>query len=706
MNTSLNNKRDIITIWWYWLEVTQLLSEVWDCLNDITQDSFNLILSKEKELRKLFWWKWYNILLLRELAKKWWFKVPHTEFITTDFHRKLFKVDIQEEQNFQKKRFDEFLNNINNNDKTKQKRKIYDFLKKDPQLIKVLLNDISVEELQNKYKILLDIYCDINDCDFESIKINEFVFKSYQIIDWEKIEFSSITIDSFLNEFKTTILLWLGFIREKTYDEFVSETKYWRLTYQDNSENETIDEYLEDKAYYYTSAIDLEEQAESFLNSWSEIVLSKQEEAYLKEIFDRFSNSKYLAIRSSADVEDGWKNNYPWIFYTWFCRASDFETFKSEIIKVLKSYKWKKVKAYQQQMWLSDNILMWIVIMDIPWDKYNDIWFDEPITDFVSWPVYLPERKEKWINEELYYPDWWWVITADNLSDDTFIRIKWVKWMPTTVTSDTNQAIIVDIRKWNWKILWYENQPWNYCYYIQTWVAWLNKKWKIKYHLEVIHENEDLPKWDIKQYMCYNELNEASDYTGCNFLSFSLEQYKRLSEIYSKLEQKYWSQLELEFVVHNNEVYIIQSRKVLSNFIKPNNIIKPQEEFINELILWKENIASSMWYINNEELDVCYFFSSVWADLYDKMDKMEEKSDWYFIVLDWFSWVLSIRKDRFSNLKCVVVKWFKWLWTHALMILREAWIPVISVNKETRLSVLRWKYKVYVNGSNWAMIYR
>jgi len=57
-------------------------------------------------------------------------------------------------------------------------------------------------------------------------------------------------------------------------------------------------------AYSYECSYDLEKQVDNFLGDINEVILKPEEEEYLKEIFDKFSNSKFIAIRSSANVED------------------------------------------------------------------------------------------------------------------------------------------------------------------------------------------------------------------------------------------------------------------------------------------------------------------------------------------------------------------------------------------------------------------
>ncbi len=686
-------------------EVGEILQLVSQQSKETLSDSFNLLLEREKELIQLLWWKWYNTLLLIELSNELWFKVPHTELISTDFYKKLFNVWNDDEQFKSESDFSNFLNEIDVEDNNKKKTSVEKFLKTNIDVTKAVLKKITLEELKNKYSILLELYCDINWYDFHSTEINEESIDFFYIWDdWEKYEYSSTSIDWFIKKFNTDILFKLWYIKEKTYEELMWKSGSW-------------DRY-DDMAYSYECSYDLEKQVDNFLGDINEVILKPEEEEYLKEIFDKFSNSKFIAIRSSANVEDWWKYNYPGIFYTWFCATDDFESFKLEVIKVLESSKSEKVDDYQKQRNLDDEVIMWIVVMDVEWEKYNDIWFDKPISNFLEWPVYLPMRKKEWSVEKLFYPDGGWVVTADDLVDDSFIRIKWVKWMPTSVTSTTNQEIVADVQKDNWKILGYENQPWDFNYYKQTWVAGINSEWKIRYHLEALYESDVLREWGIKVNMCYDDFNNSGWLKNINFLPFSQDQYKKIACIYTALEHKYWNSLELEFVVNNWDIYILQSRKTISNFVKPDNIKRPNEQLVWEVLLWKNDIISSMWYIDNEEIDIISIEPIRTEEhgltikslddnsIYKQMIELEKRANnWYFITIEKLMSFPEIHKNDFSNLRWIAISWFKWLWTHALMIIRECWIPVIFCDIDSNLKI-SWKHKVYIEGNKWAMIYK
>jgi len=286
--------------------------------------------------------------------------------------------------------------------------------------------------------------------------------------------------------------------------------------------------------------------------------------------------------------------------------------------------------------------------------------------------------------------------------------------MPTLVTSNSNQAITVDLEQCSWRILAFENMPWGFNNYRQNSVAWIDLEWNIIYSYNPVSEHNYNIKWSIKLDMCYDQ---QVDSWGCNYLPFSLEQYEKIVWYYSSLEAIYWYPLELEFVVHDWEIYFIQTREITTNFIKPENMVKPNKRVIKELLLSSDEEKNScMWYINNEELNIIRLYDYIfWSYeqkeifLYERVKQLDSSSEsWYMVVIDWLSDFPYIKVSDNTNLRWIVMSWTKWLWTHALMRIRELWIPVIFLEHNSKFfsKNLSGKWKVFMEWSKWAMIYK
>lgn len=594
------------------------------------------------------------------------------------------------------------------------------YLKENIKALKTLLNNLTIEDLNWKYSIIMELFCEKLWYDYDSIEYDSTWIEFYRLWkDWKKYRSFWAIYSWILKEMKVKLLLELWFIEEKTFEEMVDK---WLFTYEP-------DNRFSDDIFWYAVSEDLNNQTDAFLWVNKKLVFSEKQEKFLKVIFEQFSVYEYIAVRSSANVEDWWDYNYPWVFYTWFCNTNDFELFKDEVIKVLESSEGQDKIKYQEKFNLDEDVFMWIEIMAVHWEYHEHLTSDSPDISFHYWSAGFEMKKKNSDNEILFYPDWWWVLNTDDLWDDWFMVVKWVKWMPTSITSNNDQNITVHLEKWTWKILAYENMPWNFDYYCQTWISWLSIDSKIKYHIELVQSMTSMDRHNIKDNMCYNELKNSDNCS--KFLPFSLSDYENLAALYPLLKEKLWFDLELEFTIQDNEIYIIQSRKSTSNFNRPKNLVKPNE-LIHENLLLDSDIESSMWYIDNENLDLFNISLSHLLDLSNKIveegyvetqrfwkpgredwvleiiDNINKKNiSWYMILFDWLSDFPLINRDNYPNLRCIITNWVKWLWTHALMRIREAWIPVIFLKNSSKFNrnIKDWKYNVYLDGNKDAMIY-
>ncbi len=394
------------------------------------------------------------------------------------------------------------------------------------------------------------------------------------------------------------------------------------------------------------------------------IEFDSKQEKYLKQVFDSFSNTPYIAIRSSADIEDIWDKNYSWVFYSWFCSTNDFEHFLEEIKKVLESA-WN---VRNKEIW------MWIVIMEVTWIKH------------ANWD---------------FYPDWWWVMATTNFWDRTTISSEF--WLPVWITSWKNSEVITFDLEENWNVLHACIKEWDSC-------------------KMYINDEFVLSNWILKK--SHNKASLTRLDNNWMVWIFSWDIYKKIVYIWKQLERFFGYSLDIEFAVNNWEIYILQIRKYPNNYTRPNNMELPNLES-KEIIFSSWDIFSWLWYLNNIELnfELLRLPFIPWNSeerrmhdnrvLIDALNKLEEKYSWgsYAIYLDRLETFPNIDLRKYPWLKLVTFKSDeeRYKLSHTYMMLRESWIPHIIFKDNPDLSrIVRkiWKAFVYLDWNNWLYIYK
>ena len=70
---------------YFWTELTEsILSEISKTSTDILSNPLKILRIEQEELIEIYWWEWYNLLLLREWISKINFKPSHFELIKSD----------------------------------------------------------------------------------------------------------------------------------------------------------------------------------------------------------------------------------------------------------------------------------------------------------------------------------------------------------------------------------------------------------------------------------------------------------------------------------------------------------------------------------------------------------------------------------------------------------------------------------------------
>lgn len=560
------------------------------------------------------------------------------------------------------------------------------YLTNNENILVYILKNLSVDTLLSKWSFLLDIYLEFNWLSSYNIEDVNWCkrISFYKEINWKKQWWWSSGLSYLINEIQTSILEYFWKIKRKNNEkELLKDNEKYNeyLNYINTKKQEDPNyDYLNDADFPYNDYIynlsisipyitkeDLKEQKEVYLWKTTIIDFTKEQESYLKKIFDSFSYIPYIAIRSSADIEDAWDRNYSWVFYSGFCSTSDFFNFKQIVKKVLQSAKN-----------VSDiNVNMWIVIMEVSWIERRNYYWDLR-----------------------FYPDWGWVMATTNFWDRVSISAE--LWLPIWVTSWNNEdSLTLDFNKQGEIIQACIKEYSSHNYYIVENISCLTD-WKVE---NIIVAKNLTP---LNRNICW---------------IFDMQTYKKLINIWNNLEEMFWYPLDIEFAVTNWAISILQIRKFPDKYKRPDNMTEPNIDWKKILLEQKDTLAT-FGYINNERLflkniTLSYWWWSVGQErehdnqiLINTLNELESnhKWEWYALIINKLNTFPNLNIKNYPWLSLVVFRSddYNYKLSHAYMMLRELWIPTIICNDDwfVKLHLENEKYaNVYIDWSNWVSIY-
>lgn len=544
------------------------------------------------------------------------------------------------------------------------------FLQNNHNILKYLLENLTPENLVSQYSFFIDFYSEYYNCD--EYKTDEkwvYIFRNWTrvyidpFIDWEFKYW-------FIDWLKIVILEFLWVTKRKTDDEIKSIDDFDIRKTKIINEQRWIE--TDEEAIWFLKKEDLRKQKDIFF--WDDFLInfSREQDNYLKKVFDSFSWIPYIAVRSSADIEDNEYRNYSWVFYSWFCSTTDFNKFKQEVKKVL-----------QSAMNIKDlDVKMWIVVMEASWIE-KSIWG---------------------FNEKAFYPDWGWVMATTQFWDRTTISAEF--WLPVWITSWKNkEAVTIDFDKeWN---------PLQACLKEFT-----------TYEL-IIKNKFVISNWEVAQIYKPETLKFIWDWIGW---IFDEDVYKDLVYIWKQLENIFGYSLDIEFAIYNRcSIHILQIRKFPDNYKRPDVMNTPDLEN-KSIIVDKSNILSSLWFLNNEKIHFYElnlpFISWHSSDrrhsdnslIIERLNELEKENNGqpYALVMERIETFPNIDLEKYPWLKLVVFKWNEnsYKLSHASMILRELLIPTIICDFDWFHDLSHicdettWELIVYLDGNNWGYIYK
>lgn len=394
-------------------------------------------------------------------------------------------------------------------------------------------------------------------------------------------------------------------------------------------------------------------------NSDEGFVFNLEQIEYLEKIFSKFSDHIFISVRSSANIEDMYSSwiSTSWAFYTWFSDTKDFDNFLLEVKKVLLSKK---------NVYLS-KVDMWVLIMAVTWEKQYDSWFA---------------------------PDWSWIIRG---RWNDFVQVTSQFWLPVWVTS---------------------------------WKAWcitnmFDKSWELNNRIKTTHQQVwfDLSHMSRNDYIysnwilsdnykratCLSRRNSINN----SFWNFDLYLYQKLVKILNEIEDKIWISVEIEFVVHDNIIYVIQIKPIISSNTKPKGFSDTPNKGI---LYWADMYREVLWFYDWEcelyDLD-CVRFNHRWfwssnlssnIEIFSNhLNDLEKRRKDYFIYINWLdhywnflSWT-NLR--NYTHMKWVICKVDKY--SHMIPWIIELWLPVIFLYDRFDEYIYEWRKYIYINQEKW-----